>query len=866
MKRARNIIFLPLTASIAWIAYHETASASAAVSETEDIDGNNIVVNIDNLVDEESSSNDTSTLPFTSHINETALDEFIKSTLTNDSLFSEVDDEPEFDYMVCSQHDDQVDYFDYSEIDLVEEGNATHEEAFFSFLNHINMDVDDWDITLQQDHDMKYHLVFDQDEIRKSFSLPDMFNNLTEEEIVDLVVGYFSEEDYDEPNDESTNPKTLKQAKVRRRKEHKILSMFFESIKGSSALKSDGRWLSNETVCNWYGIVCGYRGQHKAGMKGANPTPPPEDAVTAIQLNNLEMSGTLPTELAQLEYLSQLILRNNKIQGTIPANLAYATKLCVLDLSHNELTGSIPALLSAKTKSMYQVHLNKNYLSGYLPRNMRAWKKLWLLDLSQNNISGTIPRQIQNLEDLAILSLGDNMFTGTIPSALFNLFSLQLLDLGTNMFEGELSLNFLKLDNMLDVNLADNMFEGNFPTHLFFLSNLHSILLSHNELTGELPRMWHGANESRVGLLHFDHNQLEGTIPESLFVELHKTLSSLDVSYNKLSGSISTEIGLMTSLYTIDAMGNRLSGSLPNEMLRLNPNLRLNFTDNLITGTIPPMFCGEGIPTNNILYRDFGCDAVLCRKGTFNPSGHATLHSACRVCDTVPPEEKEVLGRVKCDGLEYVHGDLDGDGKVSQREVLRMIYIDNIGKFWGPEFQTWAEMKYDSCLLIGVACNTNGQVTKIDLSNAHLCSSGDRQPGPIKYCLGIPTEIGLLTDLEVFQASRRQYLRGTLPTEFGRLTNLKVLDISSCPLMHGTIPTEFGRLSSLRHLLLAHGPFKGTIPSGIFHLTDLEKLHLTKNSLVRPTLPETPPSPSYPLTATLLFSFFSTLRLGLFPS
>jgi hypothetical protein len=56
---------------------------------------------------------------------------------------------------------------------------------------------------------------------------------------------------------------------------------------------------------------------------------------------------------------------------------------------------------------------------------------------------------------------------------------------------------------------------------------------------------------------------------------------SLDVSYNKLTGTIATELGLMSALYTIDAMGNLLTGTIPNEMMGMNPNLRLNFTDNL---------------------------------------------------------------------------------------------------------------------------------------------------------------------------------------------------------------------------------------------------------------------------------------------
>lgn len=53
------------------------------------------------------------------------------------------------------------------------------------------------------------------------------------------------------------------------------------------------------------------------------------------------------------------------------------------------------------------------------------------------------------------------------------------------------------------------------------------------------------------------------------------------MSYNKLTGTIATELGLMSGLHTIEAMGNLLTGTIPNEMMGMNPNLRLNFTDNL---------------------------------------------------------------------------------------------------------------------------------------------------------------------------------------------------------------------------------------------------------------------------------------------
>jgi Leucine-rich repeat (LRR) protein len=244
-----------------------------------------------------------------------------------------------------------------------------------------------------------------------------------------------------------------------------------------------------------------------------------------------------------------------------------------------------------------------------------------------------------------------------------------------------------------------------------------------------------------------------------------------------------------------------------------------------------------------MLYQENGCDAVLCRPGTFNIHGHATLHTACRRCPATkrgerqdPPASK-VLGRTFCKGVAYVHGDLNGDGVLSPREVLRMLYIDTLGRFWGPEFQTWANMTYNECDLHGVTC-LRGRITKLDLTSANMCSDGNRKPGPTSYCKGLPAEIGELRSLEALQLSRRQFLRGSLPTQIGKLTNLRLLDISSCTFMTGTIPSELGLLTHLKLLKIAHTQLRGSIPSSLFALSSLEVLHLTNNRLTG-TVPPT---------------------------
>lgn len=150
----------------------------------------------------------------------------------------------------------------------------------------------------------------------------------------------------------------------------------------------------------------------------------------------------------------------------------------------------------------------------------------------------------------------------------------------------------------------------------------------------------------------------------------------------------------------------------------------------------------------NFLYRQFACDAVLCPPNTFHPSGAATLHSGCRPCPRYVEQQdgtkikhaSKVLGRTSCSNVDMkvVNGDINGDGKVSPREVLRLLFIDTMGRFWGSHFQNWIDMNVHECDLVGVEC-VNGQVAKLDLVNAAMCSVGEHKTGVFPDCKGLPT-------------------------------------------------------------------------------------------------------------------------------
>lgn len=362
-------------------------------------------------------------------------------------------------------------------------------------------------------------------------------------------------------------------------------------------------------------------------------------------------------------------------------------------------------------------------------------------------------------------------------------------------------------------------------------------------MTGSLPRgddVLEGLDEPPTGggkwgtleklqILSIRENQLTGTLPPQFAFGLSASLESFDLGFNNFTGTLPSALGKLKKLIHFYAPYNDFEGTFPAEMKFMNVNLLLNFTENRLYGSIPRLVCASGPKQRESQrYRIFGCDMILCPGGSFHRDGAAGTDGACRICPGLKGQDARILGRTTCPELEYIHGDLDGDGELSEREILRLLYVYTGGQYWGNQFAEWADPFNDPCELNGITC-VNNQVAKIDLSDASMCSNGERKPGLVDQCRGLPSELAMLGDLEVLTLSRRQFLRSSIPTEFGQLSKLKYFDVSNCPNMRGTLPTELGMLTNLKVLNVGGCRFNGTIPEQLFNLTKLEKLHLSMN-------------------------------------
>jgi len=278
--------------------------------------------------------------------------------------------------------------------------------------------------------------------------------------------------------------------------------------------------------CQWEGVWCMnavYRCGEDSGSScdhteiQAIPVP----VVTRLDLPESELSGTLPTELGEIRFLSILYLPNNHLHGSIPTELAQLTELRYIFLNDNDLTGALPPLRFA-----LEISVQENLLTGGVTHQASPY--LMLLDMSGNALVGNIAAF--DLPRVQFILLGENGLTGSLPdvSALTNLLALDLSDNLLTKIPDQADYTFP--ESLWDLNVAENKFGGPLPlSHLTHLQSLQTLQASGNQFTGPLlslsdpPDIWESFSH-KLRVLKLDRNLLTGSVPSELYTALASNL------------------------------------------------------------------------------------------------------------------------------------------------------------------------------------------------------------------------------------------------------------------------------------------------------------------------------------------------------
>ena len=158
-----------------------------------------------------------------------------------------------------------------------------------------------------------------------------------------------------------------------------------------------------QPVCSWAGITCD---SNNCGT------------VMSISVIGQTLSGTISSSVGQLTSLINLDIENvGQPQGS----------------SSLGLYGTLPSSI-ASLSNLQELVVNITGVNGTIPSEYNLLTNLTTLRLSQNLLTGTIPDMFYNLQSVVDVELSGNLLTGNVPPSICALVNLNTINITSNKF------------------------------------------------------------------------------------------------------------------------------------------------------------------------------------------------------------------------------------------------------------------------------------------------------------------------------------------------------------------------------------------------------------------------------------------------
>ncbi|KAK9268830.1 hypothetical protein L1049_000594 [Liquidambar formosana] len=130
--------------------------------------------------------------------------------------------------------------------------------------------------------------------------------------------------------------------------------------------------------------------------------------------SNPELGGIIPAETWSLPLLQNFSASSCSISASLPP-FQFCKSISVIELNMNNLSGTVPENVS-NCQFLERMNLANNDLTGHIPEELASLPALGVLDLSHNNFTGSIPENFGNSSSLLLLNVSFNDISGSIPS------------------------------------------------------------------------------------------------------------------------------------------------------------------------------------------------------------------------------------------------------------------------------------------------------------------------------------------------------------------------------------------------------------------------------------------------------------------
>ncbi|XP_024977328.1 probable LRR receptor-like serine/threonine-protein kinase At1g67720 [Cynara cardunculus var. scolymus] len=94
----------------------------------------------------------------------------------------------------------------------------------------------------------------------------------------------------------------------------------------------------------------------------------PQPKIISVKLSNMNMTGSIPSDLTKLSSLEELWLDGNALTGSI-LDFTGCPNLRIIHLENNQLSGNLPSSL-ANLPKLSKLYVQNNLLSGYVPSGL----------------------------------------------------------------------------------------------------------------------------------------------------------------------------------------------------------------------------------------------------------------------------------------------------------------------------------------------------------------------------------------------------------------------------------------------------------------------------------------------------------------
>ncbi|PRQ56836.1 putative protein kinase RLK-Pelle-LRR-XII-1 family [Rosa chinensis] len=521
-------------------------------------------------------------------------------------------------------------------------------------------------------------------------------------------------------------------------------------------------WNDSIHFCLWHGVACSQRHLQR---------------VIILDLNSLELAGTISPQVGNLSFLQNLVLYNNSFTHEIPPEIGHLRRLRELRLDNNSLTGPIPSTIYS-CFNLIDLIVGNNMLIGEISSQIGSLPKLQLLVLQWNNFTGEIPPTLGNLSSLEVFSVVVNNFVGSIPSSVGQLKKLRMFSVDANRLSGTVPPSIYNISSLEILSLVQNKIQGSIPTDMGkTLPNLKVFSLFENQFTGPIPPSI--SNATNLVQFNIAINSLTGQVPN-----LHKlhNLGDFIISVNHLgrgkNGDLSflSELTNATDLRRLIIGGNSFGGTLPTSISNLSTTLQFLWVNmNQLHGSIP-----AGI--QNLV----NLEMLILDDNTFTGNIPTEIGKLSR------------LGR-----LDLFNNELSGGIPSSVGNLTKLIIVQLEGNnLSGSIPSSLGECQW---------------LQHLDLSYNNLSGS-------------IPQEVIGLPSLSILLDLSNNRFTGSLPVEVGKMKSLSAL-YAHDNMLSGELPSSLGSCVSLEVLHLQGNFLEGPVPPSIISLRGIKDLDLSRNNL-----------------------------------